>query len=65
VAKKKAQPRGSGRLVRIDPAIYSMAKFVATARGVAIGDYLSNISRSTVSRDYLKETKRLEQEGGE
>lgn len=64
VAKKKVQPRGSGRLVRIEPSIYTMAKFIAGARGIAIGDYLSEISRSTVSRDYLKETKRLEQDGG-
>jgi hypothetical protein len=63
VAKKKAQPRGSGRLVRIEPSIYTMAKGVAGARGIAIGDYLSEICRPIVSRDYLREMKRLEHEG--
>lgn len=65
VAKKKAPARGPGRLVRIEPSIYTMAKFVATARGMAIGDYLSEISRATVSRDYLKETKRLQEDSSE
>jgi hypothetical protein len=64
VAKKKAQARGVGRLVRVEPSIYTMAKFVAGARGIAIGDYISEISRATISRDYLGEQKRLEKEGG-
>jgi len=62
MAKKPA--RGSGKLVRIDPAIVSMARVVATARGIAISDYLSDILRPTVSRDYVKDIKRLEKEGG-
>jgi hypothetical protein len=62
VAKKPV--RGVGKLVRIDPAIVSMAKVIATGRGINIGDYLSDILRATVSRDYVKDIKRLEKEGG-
>lgn len=63
VAKKPA--RGDGKLVRIDPSIVSMGRVVSTARGIGLGDYLSEILRATVSRDYVKEIKRLEKEGGE
>lgn len=63
VAKKKAKPRGVGRLVRIEPSVYSQAQFIARARGIAIGDYLSDVSRGTVARDYLAEQRRLEKEG--
>ena len=41
-----------------------VAKVIATERGIAIGDYLSDILRATVSRDYVKDIKRLEKEGG-
>jgi hypothetical protein len=63
MAKKKA--RGVGMMVRIDPDIVRMARIIAPAKGVAMGDYLSDILRPTVSRDYVKEVKRLESEGGE
>jgi hypothetical protein len=64
MAKKKARGSGVGKLVRIDPAIVSMAKVVSTARGMSLADYLSDILRATVSRDYVKDVKRLEKEGG-
>jgi hypothetical protein len=64
MAKKKARGSGVGKLVRIDPAIVSMAKVVSTARGISLADYLSDILRATVSRDYVKDVKRLEKEGG-
>lgn len=63
VAKKKARPPGPGRLVRIKPDVFMQAQFVARARGIGIGDYLAEICRSTVARDYVKEQKRLEEEG--
>jgi hypothetical protein len=62
VAKKKA--RGVGLHVRIDPDLVRMAKVIAPAEGRALGDYLSDIIRPVVSREYAKVMKRLEQEGG-
>jgi hypothetical protein len=63
VEKKKA--RGDGIMVRIAPDIVRMARIIAPAKGEAIGDYLSGILRATVSRDYVKEVKRLEKAGEE
>jgi hypothetical protein len=63
VAKKKA--RGVGKLVRIDPSIVTKARVVAASRGETIGDYISNMIRANVSRDYLKEIRQLEKEGGQ
>jgi hypothetical protein len=65
VMAKKKQPRGPGRLVRMDPSVARMGEVVARARGIALGDYLSELVRPMVSRDYVREVKRLEQEGGE
>jgi hypothetical protein len=63
VAKKKPPVRGVGRLVRIDPSLWSMARVVATTRGIGLGDYISSLVRSSVSRDYVAEVKRVEKEG--
>jgi hypothetical protein len=63
VAKKK-EARGIGKMVRIDPRVVTQARVVAQARGVALSDYLSDVCRSVVARDYLSEIKRLEREGG-
>jgi hypothetical protein len=62
VAKKKA--RGVGILVRIDPDVVRMARIIAPVKGLAVGDYLSDICRPVVGRDYVNEIKRLEKEGG-
>src|SRR5262249_44740214 len=62
VAKKKA--RGVGLHVRIDPDLVRMAKGIAPAKGQALGDYLSDLIRPPVSRDYAKEMERLKKDGG-
>jgi hypothetical protein len=67
VAKKKgrpSKPSGTGRLVRIDPAIVSMAEYLARAEGTSVADYLSGLLRAPVSRAYAQTLRRLEKEGG-
>jgi hypothetical protein len=62
VAKKKA--KGNGIMVRVDPDVVRMARIVAPIKGQAIGEYISEIVRPIVGQHYLKEVKRLENEGG-
>jgi hypothetical protein len=67
VAKKRGAPKkpgGEGRHVRLSPPVVTMAKAVADARGIAMGDYLSDLLKPLVSRDYVKEMERLKKEGG-
>jgi hypothetical protein len=63
VAKKKA--RGVGIMVRIDPDVVRMARVVSPTKGLAMGEYLSEILRPAVRRDYANEMKRLEREADE
>ena len=63
MAKKK--PHGEGILVRISPDVVRMARMVAPTKGVTLTDYLSDMLRATVTRDYNKELKRFDKEGGE
>jgi hypothetical protein len=68
MAKKKAargKSGGEGRLVRLDPSIVAMAKMIATARGMSLADYLADLLRGPVSREYAKEMRRLEQAGSD
>jgi predicted HicB family RNase H-like nuclease len=60
VAKKA---RGVGIMVRVDPGVVRMARIVAPIKGVAVGEYISDIVRPVVKRDYLKEVGRSEAEG--
>ena len=71
VAKKKAgrpkskNPRGDGLQVRIAPDVVRMARIVTPMKGVALTDYLSEILRPIVTRDYAQAARRLAgQEGG-
>jgi hypothetical protein len=65
VAKKKGEkPRGVGIMVRVAPDVVRMARIVAPIKGMSIGDYISEIARPTVGRDYVAEIRRLEKEGG-
>jgi hypothetical protein len=71
VAKKKVgrpkskNPRGDGLQVRIAPDVVRMARIVTPMKGVALTDYLSDILRPAVTRDYAQAAKRLaSQEGG-
>jgi hypothetical protein len=60
------KPGGEGKLVRLDPAIVGMAKAVATSKGMSLADYLADLLRAPVGREYAKMLRDLEQgkEGG-
>jgi hypothetical protein len=64
VAKKKQEPRGVGIMTRLDPDVVRMARVVAPIKGQMMTTYLSEILRPVVSKDYVTEMRRLEQEGG-
>jgi len=72
MAKKSAagrpgKPDGQGKMVRLNPRLVSMARIVAGDRGIAMGDYLSDLVMDTVKRDYQATLKKLDRElkGGE
>jgi hypothetical protein len=54
------KPSGEGKPVRLDPAIASMAKAVATSKGMSLADYLAELLRVPVGRDYAKMLRDLE-----
>ena len=60
---KSANPRGDGIAVRLAPDVVRTARYVAPVKGVALGDYLSDILRQTVTRDYGWANRKT-QEGG-
>jgi hypothetical protein len=61
-----ANPRGRPKTdrddvtVKIDRAVISQAKLIAAAKGISLAEYLSDILRGPVSREFLKEMKRLQ-----
>jgi hypothetical protein len=71
VAKKKAgrpksaNPRGVGLQIRIAPDVVRMARAVVPMKGLTLTDYLSDLLRPTVTRDYAQTLRRLEKEGGD
>lgn len=71
VAKKKAgrpkskNPRGDGMPVRLAPDVVRMAKIVTPMKGLALSEYLSELLRPAVTRDYAQATRVLAKEGGE
>jgi hypothetical protein len=70
VAKKRAgrpkskNPRGDGLQVRLAPDVVRMARVVTPMKGLALTDYLSEILRPTVTRDYAQAAKKLAIDGG-
>lgn len=66
MAKKKGRPKTSQRndvAVKIDAEIIGKAKHVVLARDITLAEYLSDLLRGPVDRDFNKEMKRLA--GGE
>jgi hypothetical protein len=62
---KVGRPKRSERddvTVKIDRGIVSRAKMVASARNVPLAEYLSELIRSPVARDFAKEMRRIESE---
>jgi hypothetical protein len=50
--------------IKIDRKLASMAKAIATARGVAVAEYLSGLTSAPIHRDYAKMLRDVEQKGG-
>jgi hypothetical protein len=54
--------------VKLDRGVVSRAKLVAAARGLTLAEYLSELTRGPVDRDFAKEMQRVQAEtkvGGE
>jgi hypothetical protein len=54
--------------VKLDRGVVSRAKIVAAARGLTLAEYLSELTRGPVDRDFAKEMQRVQAEtkvGGE
>ncbi len=67
MAKKAGRPRkptGEGSPVRIDRDLVTMARTLAGYRGAAISEYLSDLLRPVITKEYRTMVKDLEQEGG-
>lgn len=59
------KPSAEGKPTRLDPAVVTMARAVAGARGVAMSEYLSGLLRGPVGRDYAAMLRELEKGGAE
>jgi hypothetical protein len=67
MARPKGRPKTSERndaVARVDAVIVSKAKMVASARGITLAEYLSDLLRMAVDRDFVREMERLQPEGG-
>lgn len=68
MAKKTGRPRkptGGGSPVRIDRDLVTMARTLAGYRGAAISEYLSDLLRPVITKEYRAMVKELGEEGGE
>jgi hypothetical protein len=66
MAKRMGRPRkptGEGSPVRIDRDLVTMARTLAGYRGMAISEYLSDLIRPVIAKEYRVMVKALEQEG--
>jgi len=65
---KRGRPKkltGEGSQVRIAPDLASKARLIVGDRGIELADYLSELLRKPITRDYASMIKKLEQKGGE
>jgi hypothetical protein len=63
MAKAKGRPKTSERedvSIKFDKSLAAMARLVATARGISIAEYLSELARPLIEKDLATEMKRLE-----
>jgi hypothetical protein len=64
VARKAGRPKkpsGKGKAVRIDPDLASKARIVALRRAIPLSDYLSEVLRAPITRDYRKTLQELDE----
>lgn len=63
-AKKRAEkPKRDDAAVKIDRTLTDKAKFVASRKGVTMAEYLSELIRAPVERDFTKAIREMG-EGG-
>jgi hypothetical protein len=63
MARKRGRPKGNKRrdaVVKLDIIIVGKAQMVAKAKGMSLAEYLSEIIRSPVDRDFLNIMKQME-----
>ena len=63
MARKRGRPKASQRrdaVVKLDAILVGKAQMVAKARGTSVAEYLSEIIRGPVDRDFLKVMKEME-----
>ena len=70
MGKKRGRPASGkpwdeGKAVRIDASLASMARLIAGAKGVTIGQYLEPMIGPAIRRDYAALMKQLEKGGDE
>jgi hypothetical protein len=61
--RKRGRPKASKRrdaVVKLDVKIVGKAQMVAKAKGTSLAEYLSEIIRGPVDRDFLKIMKTME-----
>jgi hypothetical protein len=66
VAKPKGRPKSSQRndaTAKIDASVITKAKFVADTRDMPLAEYLSELLRGPVDRDFAKAVRQVEGEG--
>lgn len=66
MAKARGRPRRSERddvTVKVDRAIVGMAKAIATSRGIALAELLSELLEAPVSKSYAQMLRDLEAKG--
>jgi hypothetical protein len=63
MGKKRGRPKASNRrdaVVKLDGIIVGKAQMVAKAQGISVAEYLSEMLRGLVDRDFLKVMKQME-----
>jgi hypothetical protein len=53
-AGRPSKPEGRGKPVRVHPDVARMAQRIADYRGLALSDFLSDLVRPAVTREYQK-----------
>jgi hypothetical protein len=61
---KKKGPRRDDQAVKIERIIAQQAKFIADRRDMTVGEFLSELLRSDVRREWEKEVKKMNEEAG-
>jgi hypothetical protein len=66
VAKRRGRPKSSERddvTVRLDRLIARRAKAVADYRGITLAEFLSELARGPVDREFAKMVREMQSEG--